>query len=368
MTDPKGSEEIPESARPAFEPEPAGSSEPSAQPRDPELEALLHSKSAESQSVDPKSSKKQKPTKTGTSLDRRKLKAPAIVSIALASALVLGGGTFAAFQLLGSSDEIVGEGNDRTTKIDINNPQEGNPEDDVDAVWNEEGKAYPVTLAPWQQSFDTGVNAKRGEIVSSFIETDLGSSAGILPSEAAGFTSDDDQIVLEDGSVNPLYSYWTQESFVAETGSIVEKFINPTYGNWTGYQGYGSDPNSIDVATLFPGVYTDAALANGEPVANWLPIYADWGNNSYNSSDLPVTGPRWYGEVQDSITEFTWDEASQQYNAKFTGNIKYTSYSSSGGKLTQSGVLTLDLVANSGDGRGVGGKVLVEKSSLVMGG
>lgn len=372
MVDPQGPSEIPKKDLPDPVKETSDGVTGETE-RDPILEELLKpkSKSGENSSKNTKS-KKKAALKTGTSLDKKskKSKLPLVAAIT-ASALIFGGGGTALWLNMNSDNtQIEADKNDNKTKPIDKKSEEDSIEDEKDAPWNTEEGVFPIELKEWQKGTGKeGLSEKEEqELLESLSGSDLSVSASILPAEAAGFTSDDSKILDENGSLNPLYSFWTQESFTSETGQIIEKFLNPRFGEWEDYQGEGSDPNSIDPASLFPNTFTNELLESGEPVSKWLPIHADWSNNDYGRDDLSSTGPRWYGSLQSSNAEFTWDEESSQYTVDFTGDVEFTAYASNGEKLSENGVLTLELVANSDREKGSGGKVLVNRSSLTIGG
>lgn len=375
MVDPKESPEIPNSAGSKSNPESAGTSQP-ASGRDPELEALLRSRSSDddgpSRSTKSRRTKRPK-AKTGTSLDRRskKSKLP-VVAGALAAVLLLGGGGTALWMTLDPGEAQIDpdRNKDRTQKVGT---KQADPESEKDAPFNNatsDDAVFPVPLDEWQKDIGTqGLGPEdRTELLATLLGSDLDSSAGLLPSEAAGFTSDDLLTINEDGSLNPNYSYWTKESFTADSGQIIERFLNPRFGNWERYQGKGSDPNGIDPAALFPGTFTDDMLKSGEPVVNWLPIYADWSNDNYGRSDLSATGARWYGQVVSSTSEFVFDEETSQYTVNFEADVRFSAYKSNGEKVSEKGKLSIQFVANPGGERGSGGKVLVNRSNLTIGG
>lgn len=356
--------------------------------RDPILEELLRSKSdddsdAISASAKSKKIKNKKKAKsagsTGTSLDKkRKFLSPLVLLIGALVLLLSGGGYVASLYLMPNKSQIDEDKNSgKTQKVDQQGGEsatERDPAAEANAVWNEEGKQFPIEKDDWQRN-NGGVGAGIGsdpdqfaQVVETYYGSDLDSSAGILPSEAAGFTADESRIFLEDGALNPMYSFWTKEVFIGESGVILEKFLNPTYGLWESYQGKGNNPNSIDPKELFQGVFTERLLEEGGAVSGWLPIYADWNGNNYGRNDLPDSGPRWFGEIVSSITEFTWDEEAEQYSAQFTGEVRFVSYTSDGKKISQDGTLSLNFVANPSGERGDGGKVLVDQANLTIGG
>lgn len=351
--------------------------------RDPILEELLRSKSDDDPVKSPKSKRAKNKRKakaggkTGTSLDKkRKILSPLVLLVALIVLLLAGGGVVTSMYLMPDKSQISEDKNSgKTQKVEQGeSATEKDPAAEANAIWTEEGKQFPVEKDEWQKNYG-GVGAgidpdseQFAQVVETYYGSDLDSSAGILPSEAAGFTSDESQIFLEDGSLNPMYSFWTKEVFVGQTGIILEKFLNPTYGLWESYQGKGMDPNSIDPKELFQGVFTKRLLEEGGAVSGWLPIYADWNGNNYGRNDLPDSGPRWFGEIVSSITEFTWDEEIDQYSAQFTGEVRFVSYTSDGKKISQDGTLSLKFVANPSGERGDGGKVLVDQANLTIGG
>lgn len=374
MADPKEFPEAPDAALPEDTQGVADTVQPSSG-RDPILEELLKSKSVDDEegtvpSKKSPRSKKPKPAKTGTSLDRKskKSKLPLIAALVAAVLIVGGGGTALWLTLAPGAAQLDPDRNKGKTQAV--GEREIDPETEQDASFNTEEGVFPIALDDWQKLQGTdGLNPDQElALIETLRGSDLLSGAGVLPSEEAGFTSDDALAITEDGSPNPNYSFWTRESYGAAAGQIVEKFLNPRFGNWEAYQGRGSDPNGIDPKVLFPNTFTDEALKNTEPIASWLPIYADWSNNNYGRSDLSATGARWYGEIQNSISEFVWDEAAGQYTVNLTANVRFTAYKTTGEKVSEKGVLTLELVANPGGERGSGGKVLVNRSSLTIGG
>lgn len=332
--------------------------------RDPILEELLKSKGDADEVAPPRAKGKKTKERTGTSLDRKKSRAPIIAAV-VAGALILGGGATAGIMWLAPDQAQIDPDGDSDKLKDANGvTKEIDPEE---APWNsgEEDAAYPIDLEDWQKIESNKAGSSPEELAAvnnALYGSDIFASAGILPSEAAGFTSDDSQAELEDGSLNPLYSYWTQEVFVGEAGAIIERFLNPIYGGWTTYQ--TSSPSSIAATELFPNVFTDSFIE----AETRAPIYADWEGNGYGRSDLQANNGIWFGSVESSETTFTWDGDMEQYSATFVGNVKFTAYTKDGGTATQTGVLTVDFVANPDGVRGSGGKVLVDSANLSIGG
>lgn len=289
------------------------------------------------------------------------------------------------FLLGGTSDEVEPEptksGNTRpiTDKEDDGENFGDRNEDDL-YFWQVEGKEYPVDVEEWAASDITfqleendGILPEETikKIDKSLWGLDIYSAAqSSLPLEAAGFTSDDAQMFLEDGTPNPMYSYWTAESFTREAGMSIERLLNPTFGGWSKYQ-YGSinDPAGMDVEGIFGGMFSNDFIkqnASNSP-ASYLPIYADWEKNDYgNGKLLSSPAPRWYGQASNVVIDFSYDTKTYQYKADYSADITYVAYDRSGGKLEKTGKLVLTFVANPNGDAGTGGKVLIDKASLSL--
>lgn len=281
----------------------------------------------------------------------------------------------------GSGEEENPEETSNGATRPINNGEDENVADDgEEQFWQEEGNEFPIDVEEWAKDprgshLDDDGNVSSeiiADIDQSYIGGDLYSIAQtVLPLEAQGFTSNDTEAILEDGTFNPLYSFWTAELFTREAGTHIESLLNPTYGGWVNYQ-YGEeyDPNGINTRELFGTVFTERWLSanDGKAPSEYLPIYADWGKNNYgNGKILQYPGPRWYGQASNLHIEFTYDEDEGQYTAEYTADITFTAYDRSGGKLENTGKLSLTFVANPDGERGAGGKVLIDKSSLTVG-
>lgn len=226
---------------------------------------------------------------------------------------------------------------------------------------------FPVTLAPWESTVRGDPNLKKEDegaaIRASYAGTELVSAANVLPSRAAGYTSDPDK-AAKDGLPNPYYSYVTSEDYQETVLSYITRLINPVYGDWQEYQD-GAKGVAVD---RFGDMFTPAFLASvkGKDPSTWLPICADWQGNSYGNANLLKNGPRWVGKVSNSTSTFTWDEASSAYKANLVINVTYSAWQKDQTVTTKKGVLTLDVVTNTASAKDPAHRFLIEKASLAM--
>lgn len=89
------------------------------------------------------------------------------------------------------------------------------------------------------------------------------SISDILPSEISGYTSNLDELFLEDGTYNPLFSYWTKEVFSEEVTLIIEALTNPVFGGWLLY--YMNPSPEFFEKEYFSELFTSEALNNLSP-------------------------------------------------------------------------------------------------------
>lgn len=197
---------------------------------------------------------------------------------------------------------------------------------------------------------------------------DLAKKAGTsLPSEEAGYTSDDEKMFDADGFPNPMYSYWTADQFTLDSMMITQLLLNPEMGEWGKYQLPGSDPAKNFKATTFLPLLSADMKERVEKDPRALPIMADWNNDQYGmAGQFPEGGYRWYGTINGSKTEFTYDDSSNSYDAKMTMDITYSAALKNGSTIEKKGTLVLDLISGQKDGTQNARKVLIDNASLTM--
>lgn len=233
----------------------------------------------------------------------------------------------------------------------------------------ETGKVFPDATQPWEEELYWESDNEAGETAKAqkYWDSNLRQAAMALPSEAAGFTSDDAKAVNEDGTLNPMYSYWTQETFYADTIDILERFNNPVYGGWKDlqYSGGAADAYSV-LSTMFSDVIVPETLANGTGI-DTIPVLADWDANDYGMGDQLLTfeeGNRWLGTIKTLDTSFTFNDELEQYDVILTAKVTYSAWTKDKGTVTKDGTLTLNLGANVAKTVPTGNKVIVKSATL----
>lgn len=244
-----------------------------------------------------------------------------------------------------------------------------NQADDPFSWAKETGKVFPVKTKEWEEKsyLDSIQSGSIKEKQAKYWGTDLRQAAAQLPSEANGFTADDSKSFNDDGSLNPLYSYWTQEVFYNETIDMLERIINPVYGSWGTYQYSQSMENAEEVLpTIFKEIMSPEALASG---AKAIPVLADWNKDDFGMKDSLLgygEGNRWIGEVTGIQTTFTFNEENNQYDVILVANVTYSAWTKDKNIATKEGVLTLNLGANSENKVASPNKVIINSASLEL--
>lgn len=245
------------------------------------------------------------------------------------------------------------------------------PQDTTEDFAKDASKMYPVPLKEWQTKGykDQDAGALKPEILTALSGSEFSSGSNRLPSESSGFTSDDSKQMLDDGTLNMKYSYWTAEQFKSETGSYLERLLNPTFGGWEMYQHNGPGSSGYFDTTIIADMFTDRWLTENadKKTADYVPVYADWNADSYGLGDkLLSMGSRWIGTVTTSNTVFTYDKEKLQYSVDLTADVKFTAWTKDQTKLEKNGTLTLHLVSNADHLNSSSHKVLIDSASLKM--
>lgn len=242
------------------------------------------------------------------------------------------------------------------TEISSNGNVAGQPQN----WWEEPANKYPVKLQPWQQqTFDSKKSdAIYKQVDEAYIGSQLESASNQLPSESTGFTSDPKQETV-DGQLNPLFSYWTQENFEAETGSMLERLINPTFGGWDSDSNAGrmTDGSYKKLRDLFSKTWQES-----HQNASDLPVFLGGGKSV---DYLPNGGSRWVGQVKDMTTDFQYDESIRNYRVTLVADISYTTWTQSKEKVTQNAEITLNLVPNQNEyANGSANRVVIDSGKI----
>lgn len=207
--------------------------------------------------------------------------------------------------------------------------------------WKESANKYPVTLTQWQKDTFTEENRQKlfNEISTHYNGSAIDYAARTLPAESTGFTSDVTKELLEDGTLNPMFSYWTKELYIAEVGGMLERIINPTFGNWEndGYNGRLTQVSYSALEDLFSQRWLDS-----NPTSENMPLYVSSSDIEY----LPEGGSRWIGVIDHITTNFAYDQSIRNYKATLEVDIVYTTWTQSREKITENAQIRLVLVPN----------------------
>lgn len=244
----------------------------------------------------------------------------------------------------------------------------------VEEFWAKDGKYFPVEMDDWEKkpiAETDAPNKDRDSILNTVLNSssDLHSASSTLPSEASGFTSNQDEAVLDDGLPNPQYSYWTAELFQVEAHSSIERLINPVYGDWERFQYSAFDAGRKFDPSIFNDIFTQRFIEenSGKQPREYLPVFADWEANDYGESRLLGNGgPRWFGKIENSTTDFIYDDKKGAYTAKFKGNVVFTAWTKDEKKLTRKGTLELTFVPNDDSSPNSPYRVLIDQARLSM--
>lgn len=217
--------------------------------------------------------------------------------------------------------------------------------------WEEPGKEQPEDSNEWQNTFwkDQELQNLLKEIKTITLNTEIGNISNTLPSEESGYTSNIDEAILENNNPNPYFSYWTYENFNSEVSLYLERLLNPTFGGWGLFQYSRYNAGEEFDTKIISDMFTENWLEKNKnsKVSEYAPVLADWESNDYNlNSELLGSGPRWFGKIESSETEFNYNKEKQQYTVNIVVNVKFTAWNKEQGKLNKDGILTLKLISN----------------------
>lgn len=179
----------------------------------------------------------------------------------------------------------------------------------------------------------------------------FGNFTSMLPSEAAGYTSDVNQAELEDGTTNPKYSYLTKENVEYAYGNYTQRLLNPIFGNWN-YLPYG-EPNGVEntiEGTLFEDMFTpDWWKANiSDTNHRAIPIYADWNGDTWGGLDIDdkLMGI-FFGEIISSQVDMQPSTGGTDFY--ITSQVEYSALLKNGKLEKRTGEFHMKLVPNVWD-------------------
>lgn len=190
----------------------------------------------------------------------------------------------------------------------------------------------------------------------------LANAAMQLPSREGGYTDDVDKRELEDGSLNPVFSFWTREGFTGEVGVLFNRLLNPVFGDWQNASENGADQGAMDTLS---DLFTSEWLNNNS--AGNLPIVTTENAPIKDVDYLPEGGVRWVGVIDPASESwnFTYDQELKGYTVTYSAKVTYSAWKQDKGVVSFDAQLELHMVPNSlGQNTASGNRILIDKASL----
>lgn len=196
---------------------------------------------------------------------------------------------------------------------------------DEDNFSNKISEEEYIAQSPWNQ-----LSIEEAFVSDKLIQSDnyisLSSSAASLPSEAAGYTSNIDELLLEDGTYNPMFSYLTQENFSRELTIIIESLTNPFFGGWI-------DAYQTGNADSFTGDHFPFYDSSG----GQLPLFIDTSGNAFGmiNGGVPV--------INSISNDFNFGD---EITINTVANVTISGFNDDNQKVDKNIILNLNLKAN----------------------
>lgn len=190
----------------------------------------------------------------------------------------------------------------------------------------------------------------------------LANAAVQLPSREGGYTDDVDKRELEDGSLNPVFSFWTREGFTGEVGVLFNRLLNPVFGDWQNASENGADQGAMDTLS---DLFTSEWLNNNSP--GNLPIVTTENAPISDVDYLPEGGVRWVGVIDPASESwnFVYDQELKGYSVTYSAKVTYSAWKQDKGVVSFDANLELHMIPNSlGQNTASGNRILIDKASL----
>lgn len=270
--------------------------------------------------------------------DMKKLVVPAV------SVISLGVLTFGFFLInpFGESETVIA----KKAEPGVIKKDNTNNQDPVDApikpitsgedFATKEGTFYPVKYIPeeLESSQELSDEEKQQVILQNFSSLLFGKTG--LPSMTTGFTSNVSEEFLDDGTLNPRYSYLTDEYFSYSVGHIATLMINPHYGEWVDAQ----YPNNKGGEPLYRKYLASNLL---EKTSNETFLFEDVNDDNYGGLELLDYNSRWMGRPTDVFVDLTFDDKTKSYSGQVIIDVKYSAWLKDQSVAEKNGTLTLNI-------------------------
>lgn len=205
-----------------------------------------------------------------------------------------------------------------------------------------------------------------------------------MPSSVSGdwedapkaYTNDASLEYLEDGTLNPQYSYTLQEDYLQAYSVYLQRLINPIFGDW--YLAQGGNGTPMKTNAYFNGLVdmfsNDWWESNIEYDVDYsaIPVMADWEGDNFGGLELAEVVPGRYGVfygVVDEERQVTADSLGMDERGaeiiKISTPIIYSAFGQNDELIELKGMLNLTLESNE-DIFNIHNRVVISHAELIM--
>lgn len=230
-----------------------------------------------------------------------------VVSIAIGAMLVFG-----ILLYIGSIGLRPQEFEDKTDNPDwVESQVEKEKAQEEVSMWQFE---YPVKLPDWsKQPYNVKKIIEDEKVYDELIKfanqfPDIMAYTAWMPSSTQGdwegappaFTNNVYEQYLENGEVNPHYSYVLKEDYLIAYSTYVQRLLNPTFGDWIFAQRYEpvkplKDNSTFEVLKdMFSNEWWNANIHTNQDYSA-LPIMVDWEGDNFGGLEFAERVPSRYG-------------------------------------------------------------------------
>ena len=203
-----------------------------------------------------------------------------------------------------------------------------------------------------------------GQVELTYEGASLGNTAVQLPSREGGYTDDVSQQKDKDGNENPLFSFWTREGFSSEVGVLLNRLLNPVFGDWQGASEGGANGDAKEkLSDLFTSEWLDTHGPSD------LPIVTSANAPIKGVDYLPSGGTRWVGTVdpESESWNFQYNRDLKGYEVDYSATVTYSAWTTDKKVSSFKGKLSLHMIPNSsGQNSNSGNRIVIDEASLSL--
>lgn len=300
-----------------------------------------------------------------------------------AAFVVLGGLLFAGSQVFKSQDF---EDKTKTPDWVAEESENISVTDEDIGEWDFE---YPAKVPGWtKQPYSVELLADQEFLEQAFEFTEDFKDFQIyiagMPSSVAGdwedapkaYTNDASLEYLEDGTLNPQYSYTLQEDYLQAYSVSLQRLINPIFGNWYLAQGGNGTPMKTNayfngLVDMFSNEWWESNIEYDVDYSA-IPVMADWEGDNFGGLELAEVVPGRYGVfygVVDEERQVTADSLGVDERGaeiiKINTPIIYSAFGKNDEIIELKGMLNLTLESNE-DIFNMYNRVVISHAELIM--